>query len=90
MFAVLLAFVTLAAVGVQLSLAGSGVRVHAVLVAGLAALVASGLLVVYFLDHPYEPHIGGIQPGAMRRTLVMIRNIEPNLQLSCNQSGKPV
>jgi hypothetical protein len=77
-------------VGLQLSLAGSGVRVHAPLVAGLAALIAAGLVSVYFLDHPYEPYVGGIQPAAMRRTLVMMRNIEPNLHVSCSKTGQPV
>jgi hypothetical protein len=71
------------------SLGGIGRPVHALLVAPLAALVAAGLLVVYFLDRPYEPHVGGVQPGAMCRTVVMMRDIEPNLQPSCDQSGKP-
>jgi len=76
-------------IALQLGMAGSGVRVHALLVAGLAALIASGLLVVYLLDHPYHSHVGGIQPGAMRRTLVMVRNLEPNLALSCSATGRP-
>jgi hypothetical protein len=59
-------------------------------VAGYAALITAGLLVVYFLDHPYQPHSGGIQPSAMRRTLVMMSNLEPNLRISCSASGQPV
>jgi hypothetical protein len=78
------------AVALQLALAGSGVRFHAPLVAGYAALIAAGLLVVYFLDHPYQSHTGGIQPTAMRRTLVMMKNLEPNLRVSCTASGEPV
>lgn len=70
-------------VGVQLSLAGSQVRVHALLVAGLASLIATGLLMIYFLDHPYQPHTGGIQPGAMRRALVMMGKLEPSLRPDC-------
>jgi hypothetical protein len=77
-------------VALQLALAGSGVRFHAALVAGYAALVAAGLLVVYFLDHPYHPHTGSIQPAAMRRTLVMMNNLEPNLRPGCSESGQPV
>lgn len=76
-------------VALQLSLAGSGVRAHAVLVAGLAALIAAGLLVIYVLDHPYQSHTGSIQPGAMRRTLVMMGNLEPGLRLGCTESGRP-
>jgi len=77
-------------VALQVSFAGSGVRVHALLVAGLTAVIASGLLVIYFLDHPYAPYAGSIQPGAMRRTLVMMRNLEPNLAASCTKSGQPI
>jgi hypothetical protein len=76
-------------VALQLTLAGSGVGMHALLVPGLAALIASGLLVVYGFDHPYQSDVGGIQPGAMRRTLVMMRNLEPNLRLRCSATGRP-
>jgi hypothetical protein len=76
-------------VALQLTLAGSGVGMHALLVPGLAALIASGLLVVYGFDHPYQPNIGGIQPGAMRRTLAITRNLEPNLRLRCSATGRP-
>jgi hypothetical protein len=77
------------AVGAQLALAGSHARVHALLVAGLASVVAAGLLMIYFLDHPYQSHTGGIQPSAMRRTLVMIGNLDPSLRPGCNESGRP-
>jgi hypothetical protein len=76
-------------VALQLSLAGSGVRVHALLVAGLAALIAAGLCTVYVLDHPYQSQSGGIHPDAMRRTLVMMGNLEPSLRPGCTESGKP-
>jgi hypothetical protein len=78
------------AVGVQLCLAGSRVRIHALMVAGLTSLIVAGLLVVFFLDHPYQSGTGGIQPSAMRRTLVMIGNLEPSLHPGCSQSGQPV
>ena len=41
--------------------------VHGLMVAGVAAVVATGLLLVNFLDHPFEPHVGGIQPTAMTK-----------------------
>jgi hypothetical protein len=77
------------AVGVQLSLAGSRVRVHALLVAGLASVIAAGLLIIYVPDHPYQSHTGGIQPSAMRRTPVMIGNLEPGLRPGRSESGQP-
>jgi len=77
-------------VALQLSLAGSGARVHGLLVAGLASLIAAGLVVVYVLDHPYQSHTGGIKPSAMHRTLVMMGNLEPGLRPACTESGQPV
>ena len=76
-------------VALQLSLAGSRVRAHALLVAGLASLIAAGLLVVYVLDHPYHSHTGAIKPSAMRRTLVITRNLESGLRPGCTASGQP-
>ena len=76
-------------VALQLSLAGSHVRLHAVLVASLASLIAAGLVVIYVLDHPYQSHTGGIHPGAMRRTLVMMGNLEPSLRPGCTEGGQP-
>jgi hypothetical protein len=80
------------AVAMQLSMADprERVQVQALMVAGLASVVAAGLLIVYFLDHPYQRHAGGIQPTAMRQVLVMMRNLEPNLSPGCTQSGRPV
>jgi hypothetical protein len=65
-------------------------RVLGLMVAGYAAIVATGLLVVYFLDHPYQPHTGGIQPAAMRHTLVLMHNQEPGLHVRCSASGRPM
>lgn len=76
-------------VALQLSLAGSRVPIHALLVAGLASLIAAGLLIIYVLDHPYQSHSGGIQPGAMRRTLVMMGKLEPSLRPGCSEVGQP-
>jgi hypothetical protein len=76
-------------VALQLCLAGSGVRAHALLVAGLASLIAAGLVVVYVLDHPYQTHMGGLKPSAMHRTLVMMGKFEPSLRPGCSESGQP-
>lgn len=60
------------------------------MIAGVAGVVAAGLLVVYFLDHPYQQNPGGIQPSAMRQTLTSVRNLAPGLQPACSQTGLPV
>lgn len=80
------------AVALQLSMADPRERVlvQSVLVGGFASVVVAGLLIVNFLDHPYQRHVGGIQPTAMRQTLVMLRNLEPGLHLGCSQTGEPV
>jgi hypothetical protein len=64
--------------------------IHGSMVAAVAGVVAAGLLVVYFLDHPYQPHIGGIPPSAMRQTLITVRNLEPGPRPACTQAGRPV
>ena len=60
------------------------------MVSAFAAIVATGLLVVYFLDHPYQNHIGGIQPAAMRHTLVLMHSQEPGLHVRCSATGRPL
>jgi hypothetical protein len=80
------------AVALQIGMADPRERlyIHGSMVAAVAGVVAAGLLVVYFLDHPYQPHIGGIQPSAMRQTLAAVRNLEPGLQPACTQAGQAV
>ena len=67
----------------------SGLSTEILALAGLASVIAAGLLIIYVLDHPYQSHTGGIQPSAMRRTLVMMGNLEPSLRPSCSASGQP-
>lgn len=80
------------AVALQLSMADPRERVgvQSVLVGGFASVVVAGLLIVNFLDHPYQRHDGGIQPTAMSQTVVMVRNLQPGLHVGCDQSGQPV
>jgi hypothetical protein len=80
------------AVALQLGMADPRERLHVqgLLIAGLASVVAACLLIVNFLDHPFQRHAGGIQPTAMRQTLVMMGNLVPEPRPGCNQSGRPV
>jgi hypothetical protein len=80
------------AVSLQLGMADprEPLHVHGLLLAGLASVVAACLLIVYFLDHPYQSHTGGIEPNAMRQTVATIRSLEPNLRAGCGQTGRPV
>lgn len=87
-----LVFAGCVAIALQLSMADprEQVGIQSVLVAGFASVVVAGLLIVNFLDHPYHRHTGGIQPTAMRQTLVMVRTMEPGLRVGCSPSGEPV
>ena len=86
-----LIFTGVIAVALQLSMADPRERlaVQAALIAGMASVVAAGLLIVYFLDHPYQGSSGGLEPTAMRRTLATIEGSEPNLRIRCTESGEP-
>jgi hypothetical protein len=61
--------------------------VQGAMIGGVAAIVAAGLLLVYFLDHPYEQRTGSIEPTEMRHSLVMMSEQQPGLQLPCEPDG---
>ena len=61
--------------------------VQCAMVGAVAAIVAAGLIVVYFLDHPYQNHAGGIEPTAMRQTLVMVDELQPAVRASLRRTG---
>ena len=45
---------------------------QAAMAAGIATIVVSGLVLVRFLDKPYEDKSGSIKPTAMERSLVLM------------------
>jgi hypothetical protein len=85
-----LIFVGCVAVSLQLGMAGRDERlfVQGLQVGGLAAIVATGLLMVNFLDHPYSS-TGGLKPRSMAHALVLVHNMQPSLRLACTESGRP-
>ena len=60
--------------------------IQAVPIAFVSALVTSALLVVGFLDHPYDKWSGSLQPDEMRVTLALI---DDGHTVPCNPEGKP-
>jgi hypothetical protein len=60
------------------------------MIAGVAAIVTAGLLLVNFLDHPYQQHTGSIEPTEMRQSLVMMGELTPAVQPPCGQDGRPL
>jgi hypothetical protein len=63
--------------------------VQGAMIGAVAAMVASGLLLINFLDHPYRSDPGSIQPSQMTLTLRMMREQEPDLRLPCRVDGVP-
>jgi hypothetical protein len=57
------------------------------MIGGVAAMVAIGLLLINFLDHPYRSGPGSIQPREMTATLTMMREQEPGLRPPCRGDG---
>jgi hypothetical protein len=59
------------------------------LIAAIAALVVSGLILVWFLDHPYQNQSGSIKPDELERQLVIIRAEHRDVPPPCDEVGRP-
>ena len=57
--------------------------------AAVTAVVVAGLLLVWFLDHPYEDADGGIKPVEMERTIEQLEEERPGLNAPCGPDGTP-
>jgi len=64
--------------------------VQGTLIAAITALITGGLLLVWFLDHPYENSSGSIKPDAMERQLVIVQSEHRGVTPPCDESGHPV
>jgi hypothetical protein len=63
-----------------------GPFIQAIPIGFVSALATAGLLVVFFLDHPYSNEVGSIAPTEMRRTLMLIDHGSAS---PCDQRGVP-
>lgn len=63
-----------------------GVLIQSIPIGFVTALATAGLLVVFFLDHPYADESGSIAPTEMRRTLTLIDHGSP---VPCDERGIP-
>ena len=54
-----------------------GVLIQSIPIGFVTALVTAGLLVIFFLDHPYADTGGTIKPTEMQRTLTLIDRGSP-------------
>ena len=76
----------------MLSFADSGERafVQATMMGGVALLVSSLLLLLWFLDNPYHGGVGSLKPVAMERTLGLLRQeaqIAGGVDPPCDAAG---
>jgi Protein of unknown function (DUF4239) len=59
------------------------------LIAAITGLVVAGLLLVWFLDHPYENSSGSIKPAEMERQLVIVEGEQRDVPPPCDENGNP-
>jgi hypothetical protein len=52
-------------------------------------MVAAALLLVRFLDHPYEDQSGSVKPEEMERTLANMERERPGFSAPCAANGDP-
>ncbi len=72
---------------------GERVVVQATMIAGVAIVISSTLLLVLFLNNPYHGGVGGIRPVAMERTIRILDQeaaaIGVKLAIPCDERGNP-
>lgn len=59
------------------------------IIAAVSALVTAGLLLIWFLDHPYADASGSIKPAEMRNLLTIVEHEQQDVALPCNAAGEP-
>jgi hypothetical protein len=70
-----------------------GVGVQATMMGGVAIVISSTLLLLWFLDHPYNTGIGSLRPVAMERAIRILdqeaANVSGKLTIPCDEGGIP-
>ena len=65
--------------------------VQATMMGGVAIVITSTLLLLWFLDHPYHSGPGCLRPVAMERTIRILDQeataIDQQLTIPCNERG---
>jgi hypothetical protein len=68
-------------------------KVQAMLMGAVVAVITAMLLLLNFLDNPYHPGVGALEPVAMERTLRILDEALPrvNVQVDapCDDAGRP-
>jgi hypothetical protein len=66
--------------------------VQGIMIGTITALVVSSLLVISFLDHPFDPNGAYIPPDEMATTLRLIEHEvsgDPSVTFPCDEQGRP-
>jgi hypothetical protein len=70
-----------------------GVGVQATMMGGVAIVISSTLLLLWFLDHPYHAGIGSLRPVAMERAIRILDQeaavVGGKLTIPCDERGIP-
>ena len=70
-----------------------GVGVQATMIGGVAIVISSTLLLLWFLDHPYHAGIGSLRPIAMERAIRILdqeaATVNGRLTIPCDGRGIP-
>ncbi|OAI55944.1 hypothetical protein AYO48_02240 [Gaiella sp. SCGC AG-212-M14] len=70
-----------------------GVGVQATMMGGVAIVISSTLLLLWFLDHPYHAGIGSLRPVAMERAIRILDQeataVGGKLTIPCDDRGNP-
>ena len=65
--------------------------VQATMIGGVAIVITSTLLLLWFLDRPYHSGPGGLRPVAMERTIRILDQeaaaFNQKLTIPCNEQG---
>jgi hypothetical protein len=65
--------------------------VQATMMGGVAIVITSTLLLLWFLDHPYQSGVGSLRPVAMERTIRILTQeaaaIHVKLRVPCDARG---
>jgi hypothetical protein len=73
---------------------GERAVVQSLLMGSVVAAIVALFLLLYALDHPYQPGLGGLDPVAMERSLRIVDEaldaVGGNVSPPCEPDGKPV
>jgi hypothetical protein len=86
---ILCAVVNIAFVLLFIDRRGEGFAAQAALIGTVTTIVVAGLLLVWFLDHPYEEQDGSIKPVEMQRVIALMEREQPRLAAPCTPIGDP-